>query len=132
MTDDVVEADTYVVEKKDVDVNQGDTIRISPDDSVDWKGPGKVDTVIIRAEEPDYQVTLSTNTTQFIRDTWNGLNTITDDSEHISAYQDSGDNVAVIEDVPYSKFSILEVDFQKSMTVSRVRGVWVLGVPVTN
>ena len=113
------------------DLQTGNEVRLAPDGSgFQVAGPGMLDTVMVRATKPDYRLTAETGATQLIDEDFTTLRTISSDLKHISAYDDDGDHITVLENYPYQERSMVTITPLEDMTFERIRGVWILGLPV--
>lgn len=125
----LIPSETLIDERRDVTISQ--KLRLSPTSSgFQVEGPGMIDTVVIRGDSSDYAVEIETDSAVLIRDNWTALNTLSDDLTHISAYQDSGDSIVVVQDYPYREYSTVAIDPGSEMTFERIRAEWIVGVPV--
>lgn len=126
----LIPTDTRVVDRTDVSASS--TVRLQPDDSgFQVEGPGMVDTVLVRAQSPDYAVRVETNNATPVADRWTDLETIAADLTHVSAYQDGDVYVTVVQDYPYQEFSAVSVRPAGTVTFDRLRAEWILGLPVS-
>lgn len=114
------------------DVTTDDEIRLAPGDGgFQVEGPGMLDTFVVRSTDPDFKVKAETDKTLLIDDDWSTLHEFSGDLSHISAYEDDGDHIVVVQNYPYREWSTAAVDPLSKMTFERIRGEWILGVPVS-
>lgn len=90
-----------------------------------------IDTLLVRAEEREYRVRVETNAATVVSDSWSTLNTLSADLSHVDAYMDDGAFVVVVREFPYQEFSTITIDPLTEVTFPRIRGVWILGLPVS-
>lgn len=106
-----------------------DVIRLTPN-GFRVEGPGMIDSVLVRARSTDYRVVVETDSATIVDDTFDTLKTLSSDLSHIDAYDDGGDHVVVVQDYPYREWSTVTIDPGSSVTFERLRGEWILGIPV--
>lgn len=109
-----------------IDVTTDSKIRLQPDGGHRVDGPGTLDTVMVRAQSPNYQIVVETDKATVTRDDWATLNNVSTDLTHIDAYEDRGRYVIKIHDIPYKLWASAEIDAREEITFERVRGIWVI------
>lgn len=119
-----------VVDIRSVEFTEDEQFFLNPDEErsgIQVPGPGVIDTVYIKADSNQFNTKVETDRATFVEDDWSALDNISANAPHITTATVSGDNVLVIEDVPYQEYSVVTIEPLAEVTFRDIRGVWFLG-----
>lgn len=103
---------------RNTDINQSE-------DSLPVKGKGRLDTVSIIADLPDYSVTVWIDDNAVVDDNWPTLDNTSEEMTHVDAYFDQPDikdgNVIVVEDYPFTEYCSVNIQTDGEVTFELIR-----------
>lgn len=126
----LIPSETLIDERRDVTTDQN--LRLAAgNEGFQVPGPGMIDTVLIRCDSTNYAIRVETDSALVLEDDFTTLQTLSNDLSHVDAYTDAGENIVVVRDYPYQEYSTVTVKPGEAVTFSRIRGEWILGLPVS-
>lgn len=128
MDDQLTPSETLIDDRKSF--TTVDKIRLSPNGG-HVEGPGVIETVLVRADNNGFRVTVETDHDVIVNDDFETMKTLSDDLTHVDAYVDNNHYVFVVQEYPYAEWSRVTINPIGEVTFDRLRGEWITGVPVS-